>query len=366
MNNKIYPTPYEIKEVLNSFAKRSAVNKFAQSRGIVLVNARHEDISAEISNLLFDKEDIDALRLLAYQAVSKHTLSGFTIQTKDHAFRLENLYNGIREKGELEQHGYLLKSLSKISENGTERYKGAIEYKKKKPGRIQFIDEETEYCEFSFFELSKGEWQIEIDGNNSSDGKEVFKLISRAINNKETSILNIIIDPLENKGTIDFFDKLGKGGMGESWRLTNVTQLTLKRSRNENDENDDNDENDSDDTNEEVDDKEQLTGIRQAILDGRNLREDPFVTKYESSGGCLFTAMTYEFEGIKTPDIIQIRAEFKGSPKIFEVSIVSSFTRVGTTAKRESKELNTDEHIQYRSAFWNNAKEIYKQIVELH
>lgn len=358
--DNIYPTPYEIKEVLNSYAKRSAVNKFAQCRGVVLMNARHDEIATEISNLLYDKTDIDELRLLAYQAVSKHTLSGFTLQTSDSTFRLENLYERLRDKEDIQKQGYSLKALSrKTTQNGREIFSGVIEYKKKKPGRIQFMDEEKGYCEFSFFELSRNEWQIEIDGNKSSDGKEVLNLISRSINKDDTKIFNICIDSLDNKGTIDFFDDLGTDGMGAEWRLSNVTQLTLKRSRMD----DNNEDEDSDDGSENVEDAEQLTGIRQAILDGRNLREDPFVTKYESSGGCLFTAMTYEFEGVKTPDIIQIRAEFKGNPKIFEVSIVSSFTRVGTTAKKESKELASNEHIKLRSLFWNNAKSIYKKYI---
>lgn len=276
------------------------------------------------------------------------------MSTKDSTFRLENLYERIRDKETIQKQGYSLKSLSRKTIRGREIFNGVIEYTKKKPGRIQFLDEEKGYCEFSFFELSQGEWQIEIDGNKSSDGKEVLNLFSRSINKEDTTIFNICIDSLDNKGTINFFDELGKEGMGEEWRLSNVTQLTLKRSRAE-------ESDESDDDGEEVDDKEQLTGIRQAILDGRNLREDPFVTKYESSGGCLFTAMTYEFEGINSPDIIQIRAEFKGNPKIFEVSIVSSHTRVGTSAKKETKELSNNEHVQLRSLFWNKAKEIFKR-----
>lgn len=53
--DNVYPTPYEIREVLSSYAKRSAVNKLAQSMGVVLINAKHDEIATEISNLLFEK-----------------------------------------------------------------------------------------------------------------------------------------------------------------------------------------------------------------------------------------------------------------------------------------------------------------------
>lgn len=353
MNKNIYPTPYEVKEVLNSFIKRNDVNKFAQSIGVVLINAKQDEASSEISNLLFDIKDIDILRSLAYQSVSKHSLSGFTIESKNNNIDIENLYNNIRDHGVLTSQGYNLKSLSKTTKSEIDYYKGSIEYTKKRPGRIQFFDEEKGFCEFSFFELKKGEWQVEIDGNKSSDGKEVFNLFSKIINKEDTFISNITIDYLKDKSTIDFFDELGKTGMGNNWRLSNVTQLTIKRSKNYN--------NDDDEAEDDEIEKEQLTGIRQAILDGRNLREDPFVTNYEESGGCLFTAMTYEFENKNTSETIQIRAEFKGNPKIFEVSIIDYFKNEGTDVKKKSTEISPDNHMKYRSIFWNNAKEIYKK-----
>lgn len=107
-----------------------------------------------------------------------------------------------------------------------------------------------------------------------------------------------------------------------------------------------------------------MTGISQAILEGRNLRDDPFVLQYEKEG-CIFTAMTYEYENKKQPETIQLRAEFKGNPKIFEVSIITYKITKGLEGKKESAILPTDRHRNLRSIFWNNAKKVYLDLIEI-
>jgi hypothetical protein len=357
MNEIKYPTPYEVQEVLNSFLKRSFVDLFSQSMGVFFINARQEDVSKSLSHIMYDKKDVDKLRSNAYQTISKHTLSGFSLQSSLRDFSLQEIYENIRDNDKhLHSKGYHLHSLVKISNNaiGASTYKGSLEYIKKKPGRIEFIDEEKGFSEFYLVDMGSGEWQVEVDGNKSSDGKEVLKLIASIIDRNTTNIIDINIDSLKDKTTIEFFDELAKVGLGNDWRFTDVKHLAFKRNRNE-----ETDEEDKDD--EESVEKEQLTGISQAILEGRNLREDPFVVQYEEKG-YIFTAMTYEFENIKEPDTIQLRAEFKGNPKIFEVSIISYKKTTGLKAKKESETLLPDRHREIRSLFWNNAKKVYMEL----
>jgi hypothetical protein len=360
MNEIKYPTPYEIQEVLNNFLKRNFVDSFAQSKGIFFINARQEDVSKSLSHLLYDKQDVDILRSNAYQTVSKHTLSGFSLKSSLVDFSLQEIYENIRDNDrELRSKGYQLKSLTKTNNItlGISSYKGALEYVKKKPGRIEFIDEETGFSEFYFFDMGNGEWQVEVDGNKSSDGKEVLKLLTSITDKSTTTILDINIDALKDRTTIEFFDELAKVGLENDWKFADVKHLAFKRGQYE--ENDDEDENDD----EEIIEKEQLTGISQAILEGRNLREDPFVVQYEKKG-YVFTAMTYEFENSKTPETIQLRAEFKGNPKIFEVSIVSYKKTKGLSAKKETENLPPDKHRELRSIFWNNAKKVYLKLID--
>ena len=352
MNKNLYPSPYELQEVLSSYTKRAFVDLFARERCVFFLNAKHEEIARDLSYFLYEESEIETLRAFAYQAVAKHTLSGFTVKSSDQFFSLERLYDNIREKGELASKGYSLGALCKEDRQGQKpTYKGRIEYKKKKPGRIEFLEEETGYAEFSFFETATGEWQVEVDGSKSADGKEVQRLFLGSIGKTE-SISNIYIDALKQKDTIAFFDELATSGLGADWRFLDIKYLAFKRGNIVEDE---------DDEDQEAG-MEELTGIRQAILEGRDLRNDPFVAQYEQ-GGCIFTAMTYEIENKTSSEIIQLRAEFKGHPKIFEVSITDYALRKGLEAKKEAATISSNRRKELTSLFWNNAKTVFESLI---
>jgi len=78
---------------------------------------------------------------------------------------------------------------------------------------------------------------------------------------------------------------------------------------------------------------DELVGIFQAVLEGKNLRENSFVKKLVESG-YRFNAMSYEFEHIERVKILQLKAEFKGRAKVFEVSIVTTSENVGVSMAR--------------------------------
>lgn len=356
MKNSKYPTPFELSEVVNSFANREFVNRFSQSRGLFFINSRQDMVAKELSNILFEASDLDELRKIAYSSTTTHSLSGFVVQSTDNEFSLKSLYERMRDFGQTSSKGYSLNTLTKIERNGTESYKGSLEYIKKRAGRIQFLEEEPSYAEFYISEIGSGEWQVEVDGSRSSDGKEIVSLFSDVVGNSRADFQLLEIDKLNKKDTIIFFDRLAKEGLNTNWRFVDVKQLTFRRRKlimvDENDENDS--------ETEELDES-QLTGISQAILEGKNLRDNPFVKKSEESG-YIFTAMTYEFEHKTKPEIIQIRAEFKGSPKIFEVTITTSERNEGVPPKRAQFLLDTKLNMEIRSELWNKAKVVFNEL----
>lgn len=69
--------------------------------------------------------------------------------------------------------------------------------------------------------------------------------------------------------------------MSKDWTIDDIKRITIRKPASENTED-----------GEEVEDKH-LSGIKQAILDGVNLRENPFVKS--SEGSFIFTSMTYVF-----------------------------------------------------------------------
>lgn len=113
MINK-YPTIYEIQEVLNSpLITRGFINQFAQKRGIFFGKCFQGRFNKELSYHLYEYADLDEIRNLAYQSSNKQVLSGFTIISKEKNFDLENLYDRLRDFGQLQSKGYQLKTVTK-------------------------------------------------------------------------------------------------------------------------------------------------------------------------------------------------------------------------------------------------------------
>ena len=359
MNNNSYPEEYEIKEVCSNFIKRRILNAFMQERGIFAINANAEDIGEILSHCVLERTSIEELRANAYQLSTKSSLSGFVMRSSSTLFSLNDIYEKARDNNRaLFSKGYKLGKLVVENRDGVSIYKGRLDYEIRKPGRIQFMEKEQSHCDFFMFENKKGEWQVEVDCTRSADGKEVQKLFSQFVDKETTTISSLNIDNLDDKQTIEFFDALIDHGMTDDWRFEDVIALTFRRGR----ESEDEEENVDDDSIQETKNTTILSGIRQAILEGGGLREDAFVKQFEENG-CIFTAMTFEFSHKTVPEVIHIRAEFKGSPKVFEVSIVDFFETTGPNAKREVSSLSLKKNLEIRSAFWNQARRIFAEVV---
>lgn len=357
-----YPSAYEIEEVLNDrLVTRASIVNFAQTRGIVLARASKEELVKELSSYLYEYSDLEEIRDMAYRSTNKQMLSGFTI-VPEKDLDLEVLYDRIREYGQLQGRGYSLNAISRIKEDDQLTYKGEITYTKRKSGKIQFVQGEKYSTDFSFFCLPDNTWQVEVDGTSSSDGKEVMKLMSIMLEGKSVDI-ETLNDADLGDNIIHFFDRLTKEGFDPKvWTFVDIKQLTFKRKKTISEVEED-DDNESDFIEEDVDDK-YLGGISQAVLDGKNLREHPFVQSAEKSG-CIFTAMTYEFQGTNTSNLLVIKAEFKGSPKIFEVSVINQGVITGAKGNKRKYD-NPDPRFKKEKAsqFWNSAKRIYNDLVK--
>lgn len=354
MEDYKYPEKYEIEEVCRNFLKRRFLNKFMQERGIFAVNATAAQMSAILTNCVLDAVAIEELRMNAFQGSTRNSLSGFTLTSSVSDFSPKDLYEHARDNDKiLLSKGYSLSVLKKESRGTTSVYKGKIDYEIHRPGRIQFMDKEKGQCEFSIFKIGNNEWQVEVDGARAQDGKEVQKLFSKLIDKEKTTVHVLNFDNLTNSQTIEFFDEVTRRGLSNEWLFQDVVGLNFRRGRDENDEEVEKDEDIFSSTS---------TGIRQAVLEGGHLREDAFVKQFEEQG-CIFSAMTLEFSNKNTPEVIHIRAEFKGSPKIFEVSIINSYEYESTEVKKVVAPLSVKRNLEIRSEFWNNSRKIYRELM---
>jgi hypothetical protein len=220
---------------------------------------------------------------------------------------------------------------------------------------------------FSIKSLSDKKWQVEVDCEKSSDGKVVQQLFDKAVEGKSISRDELLLDNLTIENTISFFDELRVGGLGKQWQVNDILRITLRKPvMTEKEEDDDGVEIPEEEkkTEEVTVGDEHLSGIRQAILEGKNLRDNPFVHSAQKSG-FIFTSMTYLFQHKQDGTFMKLRAEFKGNPKIFEVCL-EDYGRNLVKDVEEDKErltkLTETENMKYRSQFWNAAKEIYSKL----
>jgi len=345
-----YPAEYELREVLNMLNK-GVLDEFAQSRGIFVTKASQSQLADELAKQFYDNYDLEIIRSKAYQRSSSHALSGFTVSAKKD-FSLKNIYQGIFD-GSTRQLGQILSAPILIDpEKGI--YKAKLEYRKIRPGRIEFLQDEMTSFEFQMEPLENGSWQVEVDSNRSTDINVLQVLLKSGMSN-DYEIEELEQTHLSDQFSIDFFDQLASAGMTTEYRFSDIKHLTLKRGTSVSEGEDD------DDIKELSGDE--LVGISQAVLEGKNLRENPFVKKSVESG-YRFNAMTYEFEHIQRAEILQLKAEFKGRPKVFEVSIVSASENTGPSLSRRPMELSAKDNRILRSIFWNRAKAIYLEITK--
>lgn len=340
MKNK-YPTRYEIYEAL-MMTSASFIKIFSQRLGLFVTNSNQEVIASEISKIFLEEEDIELIRLEAYQQKVNHSLSGFTVTSSNKEFSLEKNYNWILKDAKFKT-DIVLNSLKK---EGDDVYKGSYSYKRKKPGRIELLQNEENSFDFYLKNLGEGTWSVEIDSTRSTDLKELMELFQPTLRKDEAKVEVLDEKFLNTKSSIEFFDALSKFGKHDNWELVEITHVSIRKN--------------IEDDSEEVEQKD-LDGISQAIIEGRNLRDNQFVTNAVSSGFS-FAAMTYEFENTSKPVSFQIRAEFKGRPKVFEITILKYNTTLGTEKRKVESSLPSKENFSLRSQFWNFSKEKFSQL----
>lgn len=357
-----YPLASEIRDIIIDCVKNTDLLDFLRSKGIYYFSASHKEAAMLTSRLLLDEQDLDTLRGHAYRNTQKSILTGFTLVSESF-FDLSSLYNTIRDKETLVKDGYKLKALTK---RGDKEFSGEIEYNKRRPGKTAFLKYDKRDISFTIKSLSDKEWQVEVDSEKSSDGKVVQQLFEKAAEGKSISRDELLLDNLTIENTINFFDELRTGGLGKQWQVNDILRITLRKPvMTDKEEEDDGAEVEEEKKTEEVTvGDEHLSGIRQAILEGKNLRDNSFVHSAQKSG-YIFTSMTYLFQHKKDGTFLKLRAEFKGSPKIFEVCLEDygrNMDKEGDEEKERITTLSSDDNMKYRSQFWNAAKKIYTKL----
>lgn len=351
MTNRLnYPSPYELSETIQEFCHKSFVNDFCSKKGIYITNANLEEQADFLSGLFFDHDELEMIRNSALGVHADSTLSGFWLQSEDAKYDL--IYELEKHVGEIVDEKLKMK-LGVITGNPTEGFRGSISYQQNQPGKLLFLQGTPRDFDFYIRRKGSGDWEIMIDGERSNDSKVMQKWLDKKIP-KEAKIITIDQGVLSTKQTVSFFDQLTNRGVTNEWKFAQVKRIVLRREGSQ-------DKDENDDEEKVIEQQSVLTGISQAILEGNDLRSNPFVKQCED-GGYRFTAMSYEYENKVHPYVMEVRAEFKGRPKVFEVALENYYRRIGVDEKLEVASTSQSNKMQLLSRFYSEAKILYDNL----
>jgi hypothetical protein len=354
-----YPTRYELEQAMAEFAQRVAVSEFLQTRGIFLMHATQEDLAEFTAGLLLEHEDLEQIRRAAFRSHSSSALSGFIVESDDETFNLVDLFERFRNQVVDQRANMRLGPPIAPKAGGGVGYRGQVEYMEYNPGRVEFLQGSARYFDYYLLPEREGKWRVMVDGSRSNDVRLVETWLSGAIS-RDVRLERIEEVGLSSVQSITFFDAIATAVLNSIWRLTQVKRIALRKA-------------DSPVAAHEDDDRESeperietdaaiLSGITQAILEGDDLRRNKFV-KQSETGGYRFTAMTYEYESIQHPEVLQIRVEFKRKPKVFEVAVENSWCRTGMEQSLQPWDIPPQQRIDLLSEFWCAAKRVYDDLI---
>lgn len=352
LDNYQYPSQYELQEVLGEICSRRFLNSFAQQKGIFVSKSDQQELAEMLSFMFFQYSELEEIRRAALSVNLKDTLAGFRVLLGN-PFDLIKLLDEHRNKIVDDKNDMKMGAiLAPKTNEGLEYYTGEISYVKRQPGKVQFLQGDERSFEYYVKRVKSTEWEILVKCTRPYDVRVVENWLEPTLRreNQQVDIQKIDQDQLTTEQTIEFFDELGSKGAGDRWRLVQVKKLTLRREQPEQEE---------DEVKEAP--SNELSGITQAILEGTELRNNPFVRQCEK-GGYRFTSMTYEYHHKSTPFVQIIRAEFKKKPKVFEISLDDYKKRTGKEEKLETEAISEASKFDIHTIFWHEAKLIYDRL----
>jgi len=218
--------------------------------------------------------------------------------------------------------------------------------------------------DFTVVELSSKEFRVVCYPQADQDVKRIEDVFSK-VGEGSYCPFSISLDEFTQKERIQFFDDiLDLYSNHNEWYLEDVTDITIRKQSQQ----DNNyiivDSNEGDlelvgENEEQPIGDDELLSISQAILQGKNLRTNSFVKKFEKQG-YHFPAMTLLLRNHNTPEAIQVMIRFKLSPKMFEVVLT------GMSEKHDYGEVVTsfppERQQQILQEFWHTSHQVWRAI----
>lgn len=264
-NDYKYPNRYSVYQALSEFCRRNFLDEFAQGKGIFITNVTQNELAQFLSSIFYDDNDLELIRKSALQPNGGNTLSGFRVMSDDIDLNLVNLLDEHRGKVVDKRNQMKIKAIINPKDAEPGIFQGSVDYVQQKPGRVEFLQGTERTFDYFLRRITGGLWEVLIDGSRSNDARILEDWLKRELPSG-SEIQKIDQDLLTTTQTITFFDELGRCGATGEWRFSHVTRLILRRETSST--------TPDDDEEELIEEASVLSGISQAILEGRELRNN--------------------------------------------------------------------------------------------
>jgi len=347
MNSKQYPPDNEINDFFKNFINFENARDYFKKSGILFVTNKRSEIAKYASRIIYGFEDFEMMKSITSTKQNFNKISGFEIRTTK---SIEELRVGFKN-GDVIKNENNLTIKTAIVDPETHNIKVLYSFERKTPGKMTLISAEERSGEFNIEKGDDGTGKIVVfNHSKNEDYKTVTEIISTIGQNEETKmdILPILLDRFDLKRRIDFLDKILQFEYDE-WKFEEVISMRVRKGKRVDEELDD-------DT-----DKEFLEGINDAILNGHNLRTNPFVKKCETTG-YYFPMVIMKMAHKTEPYKIHLEIQFKFRPDMPEINILNSFR----VEESEEKAYVLDKKFQKESldCFFHDFIGIYNDLAE--
>jgi hypothetical protein len=366
-DENIYPLKHELAQYLQEGFKKKELEDFSKARGIFIADAKISEVADELSYFFYDHDDLMGLKGV-WEGINKpDNLSGFTIDIDaESSFDPVQLMDDFVNRSDLDTSEIFFTEINEREDNGVNVHYGKAHYYKLKNGKQRLIRRERVDFEWELTEHDEKDLTMLVTSTKAESSKKlqsVIQKVSRQRDDKTVNFGSIDQEDFSAVQTIDFLDKLGKTALGEEWAFDQVCQLKFKQ--------DDMSlrEDEEDEDNEDIItlDEGELTGITQALLDGKNLRNNRIV-KSAIKSGYRFILMTYKFTSKKKENSVEVKVEFKLKPKVYQIDI-ANFYEIQTDEDGNITEspigLDKDGRLDLRRRVWFKSREIYLGLIKI-
>lgn len=344
-----YPSRFHVRKVIEQFMNNKNAITFLQQKGIIVQARKSKDLAKISADHYFSRANFVELKS-KIEAEHNYKKTGRISLPLE---QLPNLKEALSEvNGEHLKDDENTKITVFNQDNGTLKF--LIDYTEYKPGLIDLLDstnrqievtinEQDDFCSLDFDTLVSKDY---------SKVKEVVKYITKSNEELELDFSEISLNMLNCEKRIQLFNDFFKFDHSP-WEFVEIKKLKVKR-----------DENETKSQENSITDS-QLSGINSAIIDGKNLIENPFV-KQTLENSFYFSMAEMRFENKENSQFIDMAIDFKSRPEKYETKITNSGNMVYEDFKlvEEISILDQTSQKEVLFQFNNSLYHIYRELIK--